>query len=178
MQITNAEQLISLDEGREALPYQDQKGIWTIGIGHNLEANDLPANIAASIYARMGNASASSGPVFFPQCKSLIESADGLTDNEINDLFQIDLTANCGFLNTYSWFVSTDEVRQAALMDMAFNLGPYGFHKFTTFLEYCAEHDWQQAAEDLRMNTLVYKQLPVRYGRLVQMLESGAWPQV
>ncbi len=175
--ITSAQQLIKYDEGTRSFPYQDSNNLWTVGVGHCLERDDLPANIAASIYARMGTV-ASPGPVLFPQCKSLIESADGLTDNEINDLFQIDLTANCGFLNTYSWFISTDEVRQAALMDMAFNLGPYGFHKFTTFLEYCAEHDWQQAAEDLRMNTLVYKQLPVRYGRLVQMLESGAWPQV
>ena len=175
--ITSAEQLTELDEGRESLPYQDERGIWSVGIGHNLEANGLPANIAASIHARMGTVAVTPGPVLYPECKDLIEAAGGLTDIEINDLFQLDLAENCGFLSDYPWFVSTDEVRQAALMDMAFNLGPVQFHEFTTFIGYCAEQAWQQAADDLR-GTLVYKQLPDRYERLAQMLESGAWPQV
>ena len=43
--IYSTETLIADDEGTESMPYQDPDGIWTAGIGHNLEANGLPPGI-------------------------------------------------------------------------------------------------------------------------------------
>lgn len=37
-------------EGRRTFPYQDVKGNWTIGIGHNLTANGLPEAIVDALY--------------------------------------------------------------------------------------------------------------------------------
>ena len=68
-----------------------------------------------------------------------------------------------------------DAVRQAVLVDMAFNLGIHGLGTFNTFLSCMASKQWAAAAADLR-GTLVYSQLPVRYERLAVMLETGQWP--
>ena len=36
---------LRLDEGAVPRPYRDSKGIWTVGYGHNMEANPIPLDI-------------------------------------------------------------------------------------------------------------------------------------
>lgn len=36
---------LELDEGRRSRAYQDSRGIWTVGVGFNLEANALPDDV-------------------------------------------------------------------------------------------------------------------------------------
>lgn len=164
--IDSIDKLLELDEGREPLPYQDSRGIWTIGIGHNLEANGMPGGVCEYIHA------------LTPYSKDLLDllrAHSGLTDREMLFLLHYDLFAVTGFLSNYSWWIDVDDVRQAVLQDMAFNLGRSTFQTFNTFLKYCSELNWAQAAKDLR-TTLVYRQLSLRYERLATMLETGSWP--
>jgi len=44
--------LLRRDEGYERFPYHDSKGILTIGIGWNLEANGLPDDIIEELFDR------------------------------------------------------------------------------------------------------------------------------
>lgn len=96
--------------------------------------------------------------------------------NQAIDLqFQHDLDAVIAGLSFFPEFAALDPVRQAVLIDMAFNLGIAGLRNFTTFLSCVASQQWAAAAADLR-GTLVYTQLPERYERLAVMIQSGEWP--
>lgn len=169
------EKLLTWDEGRRSYPYLDPRGIWTVGIGHNLEANPLPEQVVASLYGRLGRADPA--PSAYPQNKDLIESARGLLDSEIDELFSHDLITLTGFLDGYAWFTELDGPRQAALRDMAFNLGASKFLQFDDFLYWVSEKDWDLAADDLR-RTRVYRELPARYERIASMIAHGEWPTV
>jgi len=72
------------------------------------------------------------------------------------------------------WFEVLDEARQAALINIAFNVGPSGMLAFHSFLTYMAANDFTKAAADLR-TTKVYQQLPARYERIAKQIESGVW---
>lgn len=89
--------------------------------------------------------------------------------------FQHDVDTATAGLSLFPEFASLDPVRQAVLIDMAFNLGVAGLRTFTTFLGCVASQQWAAAAADLR-GTLVYTQLPERYERLAVMIQTGEWP--
>lgn len=96
--------------------------------------------------------------------------------NQAVDLqFQADLSNAAEAMAFMPAFQGMDPVRQAVLIDMAFNLGLHGLLGFTTFLDLMSKHQWAQAAADLR-GTKVYQQLPHRYERLAAMIETGQWP--
>lgn len=158
--------LIRRDEGDKSLPYKDGLGIWTVGEGHNLVANGLPAGICTDAPEGMT----------YPACVEFIQNRGGLTQPEIDALFAFDLKANCSWLWTKPWWPAVSPERQAALNDMAFNLGPVRAQAFTTFYGLCAIGDWAAAANDLEFKTEVAKELPTRYDRLEQILRSGQWP--
>jgi len=150
------------------MPYQDPDGIWTVGIGHNLEANGLPPGICGD---------APDGINWDDGVLPFLQSRGGLTPTEIDALFQYDLTIaaqdllvclpNAGTLVT---------PRYAAMVDMVYNLGRAKLLKFNTFLHLMEIGQYAAAAQDLLNNTAVAKQLPKRYGRLAQIITSGDWP--
>lgn len=138
--------LLISDEGMEVFPYTDTTGHRTWGVGHNLDASPLSA------------------------------TAIGFMHVAAKAQLQADLGVTLTYLEAFSWWKLVDPVRQAAIADMAFNLGNSTFATFVTFIGCLARLDYPAAAADLR-TTLVYQQLPGRYTRLAEMLESGAWPQ-
>ncbi len=156
--------LIRLDEGQKPLPYQDSDGIWTIADGHNLQANGLPPGICSDAPEGMA----------YPECLDFLVSRGGLTSAEIQALYQYDLKADCGWLWAKPWWASVNQARQAALNDMAFNLGQEKAQAFTTFYGLVAIGDWAAAADDLEFKTEVAKELPTRYDRLAQILSTGS----
>lgn len=156
--------LIAFDEGTRQLPYQDSLGIWTIGVGHNLQANGLPAGVCAD---------AADG-LPWPDCLGFLQRRNGLNPDEISALFDVDVKDNCSWLWVKPWWPTTNEARQAALEDMAFNLGPAKMQKFVTFLGLIATGDYEAAASDLEFHTAVAAELPKRYGRLEQIIRSGS----
>lgn len=152
--------LLADDEGKRLKVYRDSRGFMTVGIGHNVDANGLPPKVAASVLAR----------------------AD-LTDQECADLFADDIEqAQAALFAFFPVAQRLDEVRQAVLLDMMFNLGAPTFRTFVTFQScvrqafFGSADGWKRAAEDLR-GTKAYAELPVRYERLAKMLETGQWPQ-
>lgn len=70
------------------------------------------------------------------------------------------------------WWSNLDDVRQGALMGLAYNLGVprlLGFHKMLTALE---AKDYATAAKEGR-NSLWYQQVGARGVRLMRELETG-----
>ncbi len=77
---------------------------------------------------------------------------------------------------TYSWFNALDEVRQAACIDLLFNLGSMRLSGFAKFLAAMARSDWPRAADELR-DSKWYTQVARRGPRVVSMIERGEWPE-
>ncbi len=177
--IDSIQTLLSYDEGCESLPYPDSRGIWTVGVGHNLEANPLPQSLVDAIVARAG---LSSGDTHFPGNRDLITAAGGLTNVEIAELFAHDVTAVENGLP--SWIADLDlgdspqPVVYAVMIDIAFNVGVYEFSKFNTFLPLVKSGNYAGAANDLLTHVAASRELPERYGRLAEMLRTLEWPTV
>lgn len=154
--IHNIREQLERDEGCSLTPYKDTEGWWTIGIGHNLQTK-FKAHIPAQ---------------FLPS----------ITQNQCDALFKADETHVIHLLNIYiPWWGELDDPdspiigpRSGVLVNMGFNLGVPGLAQFHTFLGYMKAKEWHKAADDLK-GTLVYRQLPNRYGRLYSQIISGNW---
>ncbi len=193
--IASLKDLLVFEEGRELTPYKDELGIWTIGVGFNLEANVLPQNIAQSLVAmipsdwrsRYDNLMMQSRGIPWPHNLTLIQDAGGsITDVQCDELYSDTLDGILewlpGLVESYD---SLNVVRQAAFVDMAWNLGENRFSEFGDFISLCNEAaetgNWDQAINDL-MHTLVWQQFEdmhnERYHRIADMLTTGRWPEV
>jgi lysozyme len=74
----------------------------------------------------------------------------------------------------YDWFRSLDGVRQAVLMNMAYNLGVSGLLHFPHFLAALSKQDWAGAAAEMS-DSLWAKQVGQRAVRLQAQILSGEW---
>lgn len=146
-QIHDVEDLLKFHEGYKLFPYKDTRGNLTWGIGHNLNASS-------------------------PCLKAL-----NLLQQAVEAQFQYDLLMVQQFLQKYPWFGALSEVRQAAVTDMAFNLGEKTFKEFTGFIAFLAAEKFADAADDL-LKTAAAKELPERYKCLAGMLKDGVWPTI
>jgi lysozyme len=72
---------------------------------------------------------------------------------------------------------SIDAVRQAVVVDMAYEIGGAGLLKFHQFLGAVRARDWPAAKADL-VASLLYRQVPTREAMNCQMLIDGQWPEV
>lgn len=145
--MNSVEDLIAKHEGKVATIYNDSRGIPTIGIGHNLQASPLPADMTPP-----------------------------LTDNQIDQLFQSDLSkAIHAVTDSLPWFTSLDQVRQAVVIDMAFNMGINTLLTFHHTLGFIESGSWQQAADGM-LSSLWAKQVGRRATEDAQMMLTGQWP--
>jgi len=136
--------LILDDESMRIWPYMDNAGHRTWGVGHNLDASPPDHDVWI------------------------------LLNQAVNLQFQHDLDAVLAVASTEPWWASLNDVRQAAIADMLFNLGTGAIATFSIFFGYIAAQRWQAAADDLR-TTKVFRELPTRYTRLANMIETGQW---
>lgn len=117
-------------EGVRLKPYKDSRGIWTIGIGHNIEVD--PA-----LYARL---------------KDLL--VNGITMDEAEALFRLDAAKVVNGLNAHlPWWTKLDDVRQDVIFDMAFNMGIGGFLLWRHTLGAIQADRFPQAAADMMQST-------------------------
>ena len=144
-QPTDMQSLIVDDEGMRLWPYVDTAGHRSWGVGHNLDAEPIAADV------------------------------EDMLHEAVKLQFQYDLDAVLDVASTEPWWTSLNDVRQAAIADMLFNLGLGAIRTFGTFFGYIAAQQWLHAAADLR-TTKVDRELPVRYERLARMIETGQWP--
>ena len=72
------------------------------------------------------------------------------------------------------WTTTLDEVRRAALINMAFNLGIHGLLGFHKMLAACQTGDWATAALEA-LNSEWARQVGPRAYRLSRQVETGVW---
>ncbi|MHB1953567.1 MAG: glycoside hydrolase family protein [Sulfobacillus sp.] len=90
-----------------------------------------------------------------------------LLNNDINNRIT-------GLDTELPWWSTLDDVRQNALLDMAFNLGIPKLLGFDTFLGYLKDGHYEDAANDL-LGTLWYRQVGARAHRVMERIRSGEW---
>lgn len=72
------------------------------------------------------------------------------------------------------WIKDLDEVRQAALLNMAFNVGPHGLLESPKMLRHAQAGEWAAAAAEM-VSGPWSQQVGARAIRLQRQLESGEW---
>lgn len=73
------------------------------------------------------------------------------------------------------WLLSLDPVRQAAVVNMGFNLGPEGFDTFKLFIAAMVERDYARAAIEM-LHSDWSTQVGNRATELAGIIRGGTWP--
>lgn len=97
-----------------------------------------------------------------------------ITAEEALYLLNNDITKVEQQLLSYTWYSIQDGVRQAALANMAFNLGLHGLLHFPNFLAHMAAKDYPQAIA-CAVNTPWHQQVGLRADRIFKLIETGSW---
>lgn len=110
--------------------------------------------------------------------KTTIGVGRNLTDNgisRIEALFLLDNDIEKALidLQTFDWWTDLSDVRQRAMVDMRFNLGPIRFRGFHHLLAALDAKDYHDAARQMRQSQWAM-QVGQRAETLAKMMESGS----
>lgn len=150
--IEQVSQDIRSDEGYSGIPYHDSRGVLTIGWGHNVEDEPLPAMFQE----------------FFDRHGYITQTmAEALLTRDLAQAEQ-----DCWRLFS-NWKDVPPEIKRP-LLNMAFNLGRDrlgGFEK----MDDCVEAgDWAGVAREMKDSKWYREDVPNRARRLVAMVEAYA----
>jgi lysozyme len=98
----------------------------------------------------------------------------GLDDTEIDFLLDNDINDCIAEAQKFRWFEALNPVRQAAVVELVFNLGRTRLSGFKKFLNFMNEHRYAQAAGELK-NSLWYRQVKGRGDTLIAQIITGQW---
>jgi lysozyme len=105
----------------------------------------------------------------YPMPSSItVEQAEALLNSDI-----IEATGECQRI--FIDFTNLDEVRQAVLIDMAYELGEHGLSGFKILIGAVENHNWQLAAQAM-YHSLWAREVPERFKEDQQMMLTGEWP--
>lgn len=96
----------------------------------------------------------------------------GITADEAMTLLNHDIEECLSDLRGWGWFLLLDPVRQRALVDMRFNLGPSRLRGFKRFLNAMERGDWEGAHHEM-LNSQWAAQVGGRAMRLGRMVLTG-----
>jgi len=96
-----------------------------------------------------------------------------LSPDEVIYLYEHDLDDVLADLSTFSWFAPLSPVRQRAVCDLRFQLGPAGLRDFHQMIDALTWGNLPSAAQHLRHSKLGREQAPQRTAQTAQMLETG-----
>jgi lysozyme len=97
----------------------------------------------------------------------------GITKDEALYLLDNDIDTCIYDLATLSWFANLDPIRQRALVDLRFNLGPSKLRAFTRMLSALASFDYATASRELIASHWAEQVQPARRDRLLKMIRDG-----
>jgi lysozyme len=99
----------------------------------------------------------------------------GLSDEEIYFLFENDWNRSKAALNKrLPWTASLDEVRQAVLIDMTFNMGIDTLLQFAQTLAFIMAQRYEDAAKAM-LKSLWANQVGSRAYKLAEQMRTGVW---
>ena len=143
-------------EGFEKLPYKNPRGVWTCGIGHNLEARGIPASWVKPILDKRGISKKQA--------------------SEILELDWISAQMNRVYVFTFAEWESFSEAQKFVVTDMIFNMGlgdkNHGFLSFSiASIPAMKRGDWSTVIANLKRSKWV-KQTGRRALRDISILET------
>lgn len=97
----------------------------------------------------------------------------GITTSEAMDLLEHDIDECVLDLANFAWFIHMDPVRQRAIVDMRFQLGPAKFRRFVKMLNALEQYDFPTAADEALASVWAEQIQPSRRDRVVGMLRTG-----
>ena len=97
----------------------------------------------------------------------------GIDGDEARYLLEKDITRCLADLAEFHWFHQLDAVRQRALIDMRFQLGPAGFRGFRKMIAALERRDFDTAAIQAADSKWASRDTPRRAAKVIQMLKSG-----
>lgn len=99
----------------------------------------------------------------------------GITAPEAIIMLNADIAAaTSALINNLPWFSHLDEMRQAVLIDMCFNMGWPRLSGFKRTLAAVSSQQWDIAADEM-LDSLWAKQVGDRAIELSEMMRSGKW---
>jgi lysozyme len=138
--------LIMKHEGCVPDPYDDSEGILTVGVGHNLVAHPLPGEV-------------------YPMSQDRMQEV--LADDLQDTIATLELAL--------PWVTELDDVRQAVLIDMAFNMGVDGLLEFKNTLAMVHAAQYQLASQNMLLSKWA-QQVGQRAIEDSTMMQTGQWP--
>lgn len=139
-------QQLIFHEGMVLKPYRDTKGIWTIGVGRNMEANPVEDELGRQV------------------------DSNGISEGEAIFLLNNDITTvEKQVKNNIPAYFQISEPRKHVLLDMAFNLGISGLLRFQNMLRALNRSDYNRTAEEM-LNSLWAQQVGKRAQTLATMM--------
>lgn len=91
--------------------------------------------------------------------------AEFMLDNDINVIIR-------ACKETFSWFIFLDNVRQAVIVSMIYNLGFAGFLKFKNTIAHIRNKEWDKAADNMLQSKWA-EQVGNRALELAEMMRDG-----
>lgn len=134
------------DEGLKLKPYQDSVGVWTIGVGHNMQAHPLSEGM-------LKNGVITEADAHSLLAQDIIDHADDLD-------------------RALPWWTKLDEPRQRALCNMCFNMGITVLLGFKNSLALLERGEYEKAAANFAMSKWA-KQVGPRATRIVAVIKGA-----
>lgn len=170
---------IKKHEGYRKHAYLDSKGIWTTGVGFNLERAGAKAALAKAgvnydmIWAAIEECKKAGGG----RKPGEHTAVDVLTDEQVDKLLLADIAdsvADCKKIcpQMDKW----PQEAQAVLVDLHFNMGPTTLRTFKNTLKAFNDQNWALAADNLT-KSLWFKQVGIRATENVGILRALAPPK-
>lgn len=131
-------------EGLRLRPYMDTLGHWTVGVGHL-----LPADLTRD------------------QINSM-----ALTRDEADALLHRDLTVAIHGAESFAWFHTLNDARQAVIVEMVFQLGVAGVAQFVRMAAGIKARDFHLASRSM-LESKWATQTPTRVKRLAKAMRDG-----
>lgn len=99
----------------------------------------------------------------------------GITQSEAAILLQNDISAcDISLRTALPWVVEMDEIRYAALLNAAFNLGVHGLLGFRKALNLAQQKKYSESAQEF-LNSTWTEQIGDRAHRIAKQLSEGIW---
>jgi lysozyme len=99
----------------------------------------------------------------------------GITQAESDYLLRNDVSEWMSDFNRFDWFQVLNEVRQAAIVDMAHDVGFQGVQEFEQMITALRIQDWK-GAHDAVVASKWHSEVSERADRVANMLQTGEWP--
>jgi lysozyme len=137
-------EMIKLHEGVRTKPYKDSLGLWTVGVGHLIgDGKSLPP-----------------------------EWDRELSMKEVDELFAKDYMHHKDMATKTPGWDKANETGQAAMIDLAFNMGGAWYKKWPTTAKALESGDFNKAADGLK-DSKWYTQVKGRAVKIVEMIRNG-----